>query len=58
MFSTAARAAPEWTILGRREELAAGIVDQYIKPPVALDQAVEEALDRLLVADVEHLMLE
>ena len=109
MFSTAARAAPEWTIpgmplcgregdaehlaaalrderlgrrrvghqpgplhvqldhraeafradrLGRGEELAAGVVDEDVEPAVALQQAVEEPLDRLLVADVERLVLE
>ena len=109
MFSTAARAAPEWTIpgiplcgervtlstlpppcgmkalvaaawvisqvpwtlssitvakalradrLGRAEELAAGVVDEDVEAAVALEQAVEEAVDRLLVADVERLVLE
>ncbi len=109
MFSTAARAAPEWTIpgiplwgervtlstlpppcgneglgrrrvghqpgplhvqldhgaeafrrdrLGRGEELAAGVVDQHVEPAVALEQAVEEAVDRLLVADVQRLEVE
>ena len=93
MFSTAARAAPEWTIpgiplwgervtlstlpsllrderlgrrrvghqpgaddveldhgakalrrdrLGRAQELAAGVVDQHVEPPVALEHAVEQ----------------
>ena len=109
MFSTAARAAPEWTIpgiplwgervtlrtlpspcgmkalvaaawvisqvpstlrsitvlkpfgadrLGRAEELAAGVVDEDVEAAVALQQAVEEAADRLLLADVERLVLE
>ena len=109
MFSTAARAAPEWTIpgiplwgesvtlehlaaalrdeglgrrrvghqpgaldveldhgaealrgdrLGRAEELAAGVVDEDVEPPVALEHAVEEGADRVLVADVELLVLE
>ena len=109
MFSTAARAAPEWTIpgiplwgervtlstlpppcgmkalvaaawvisqvpwtlrsitvrkpfgadrLGGAEELAAGVVDEHVEAPVALQQRVEEAADRLLLADVEALVLE
>ena len=43
--------------LGRGEELAAGVVDQHVEPAVALEQPVEEAIDRLLVADVERLVL-
>ncbi len=44
--------------LGRGEELAAGVVDEDVEPAVALEHAVEEAVDRLLVADVERLVLE
>ena len=44
--------------LGRAEELAAGVVDEQVEPPVALEEAVEERVDRLLVADVERLVLE
>ena len=103
MFSTAARAAPEWTMpgiplwgesvmlttfprswgmkalvatawvmcqvpwtfssitvrkpferdrLGRAQELPAGVVDEHVDAAVALEHAVDELADRLLVADV------
>src|ERR1700761_755128 len=44
--------------LGGREELAAGVVDEDVEPPVALQQAVEESVDRVLLADVEGLVPE
>ena len=44
--------------LGRAEELAAGVVDEDVEASVALEQAVEEAADRLLLADVERLVFE
>ena len=36
------------------EELAAGVVDQHVDAAVALDHAVEQRFDRLLVADVQR----
>ena len=107
MFSTAARAAPEWTMPGipwwgegdaehlaaplryerlgrggmghepgpgdveldhgpealrrdrlrRAQELAARVVDQQVELSVALEHAIDEPLDRLVVADVHRLGL-
>ena len=44
--------------LGRAEELAAGVVDEDVEALVALEHAVEEEPDRVLLADVELLVLE
>ena len=44
--------------LGRAEELAAGVVDEHVEALVALEHAVEEGPDGLLLADVELLVLE
>ena len=38
-------------------ELPAGVVEQQVEPPVALEHAVEEPLNRLVVADVHRLGL-
>ena len=43
--------------LGGAEELPAGVVDERVDAPVALEDPVDEAVDGLLVADVERLVL-
>ncbi len=43
--------------LGWAQELPAGVVDEHVEAAVALEHAVEELVDRLVVADVHRLGL-